>query len=99
VTGEYCIAGKCMVATSCPPGSDLCGPTTGPAGCVNLKSDPSNCGVCGKSCEAGAFCLDGSCHAYFPAPGCAACPCAACVAAGTACCNLSGAPVCAPACP
>jgi hypothetical protein len=29
--------------------------------CVDLRSDPANCGECGESCSAGQRCLDGAC--------------------------------------
>jgi hypothetical protein len=42
------------------------GCTTGAAcgdGCVDLKADPDNCGVCGNACGAGKECNDGACSA------------------------------------
>ncbi len=48
--GEVCTAGTC----SCGPGS-MCG-----GACVDLDSDPSNCGSCGHACS-GASCVGGVC--------------------------------------
>jgi hypothetical protein len=39
----------------CPTGQTACGNA-----CVNLLTDPSNCGACGNSCGAGA-CSNGTC--------------------------------------
>ena len=40
----------------CPPGLTHCGGT-----CVDLNSDPSNCGNCGKVCSIGEGCNLGNC--------------------------------------
>lgn len=40
----------------CEPPREVC-----PSGCVNTTTDPLNCGMCGKGCETGAFCMDGQC--------------------------------------
>src|SRR5947209_2420832 len=31
-------------------------------GCADLKTDPANCGKCGKTCPMGAMCVQGSCQ-------------------------------------
>ena len=30
--------------------------------CTNVKTDPANCGMCGKACPAGAMCTQGMCQ-------------------------------------
>ena len=59
--GGSCNAGVC----SCGTGLSACGGTAGDAGtdagdggssvvkCVDLKTDPQNCGACGTVCEGG----------------------------------------------
>ncbi|MCU0655626.1 MAG: IPT/TIG domain-containing protein, partial [Polyangiaceae bacterium] len=44
-------------------GGAACGPAEVSCGgkCVDTKSDVSNCGQCGKACEAGAACCEGAC--------------------------------------
>jgi Stigma-specific protein, Stig1 len=43
--------------TSCGvPGQSVCG-----SSCVNLSSDPANCGVCGHSCAPGELCSSAQC--------------------------------------
>jgi hypothetical protein len=32
--------------------------------CVNIKTDPANCGACGKQCPRGTYCIDGKCRAH-----------------------------------
>lgn len=44
---------------ACPPASTPCGPL-----CVDLQSDPRNCGACGGDCE-GTTCEDGACTMVF----------------------------------
>jgi hypothetical protein len=63
-----CVAGKCV----CPPGrarsaaSDtLCcpeGQTECAGACVDLSTDPNNCGQCGVQCPQGDTCVNGSCQ-------------------------------------
>ena len=36
--------------------------TTCPSGCTDLKTDPQNCGLCGKACPPGENCTDGNCQ-------------------------------------
>lgn len=38
--------------------------------CVDRRSDPFNCGVCGRACSAGEFCNEGSCTATCPLTVC-----------------------------
>ncbi len=45
-----------IAALACPTS---CGGTT----CVDLATDPSNCGACGNSCGVGGFCVGGTCGA------------------------------------
>jgi hypothetical protein len=62
-TGTACNNGNCAC-----PGSGLDGgaslslcPTPNGNVCVDLQSDPNNCGWCGRSCGSGA-CVNGSCQ-------------------------------------
>jgi hypothetical protein len=48
---EKCISGSCQC-----PASALCGST-----CVDIQTDPSNCGHCGNRCGSGATCTGGAC--------------------------------------
>lgn len=46
-----CLNGICALG-GCTPPQTLCGNNT----CVNLQSDPKNCGACGRACPAGEVC-------------------------------------------
>lgn len=46
----------------CPPSLRACGKK-----CVDLTTDPANCGLCGSACPAGAVCSGGECLVYGPA--------------------------------
>ncbi len=41
---------------ACPSGQILCG-----LGCVDVRTDATNCGACGEACEASRACIDGAC--------------------------------------
>jgi hypothetical protein len=41
----------------CGTGSNRCGNA-----CVNLSTDPANCGSCGTRCGLGEFCEAGACR-------------------------------------
>jgi hypothetical protein len=59
-----CTNGNMCMGTNCVcNGGPACGGTSTccPAGCVNLQSDPLNCGNCGKPCAPGALCCNGIC--------------------------------------
>jgi hypothetical protein len=43
----------------CPAGQVKCG--ANPGACVNLMTDPANCGQCFRACAAGESCQGGSC--------------------------------------
>ncbi|MBI5531166.1 MAG: hypothetical protein HY898_00520 [Deltaproteobacteria bacterium] len=45
----------------CPAGDTLCG-----VECVDLETDPSNCGGCGVACQASDVCGNGSCATWCP---------------------------------
>ena len=45
----------------CPTGQTRCG-----AVCVNLQSDPRNCGACGHACAVGQVCSAGMCQLVCP---------------------------------
>ncbi len=58
-----CAAGFC--SASCPSGSTACGGGDGgtPA-CVDMMTDPTNCGACGHACPQGEGCSAGQCSTY-----------------------------------
>jgi hypothetical protein len=65
-TDEICdsSAGGCIRRpVVCDPGLTCCAPSTG---CVDLRSDPANCGECGNRCRAGDECLRGRCRCSEP---------------------------------
>jgi len=43
---------------TCPSGQTTCG-----SSCVNLNTDPNNCGQCGYGCPSGGTCSQGTCSA------------------------------------
>src|SRR5262249_44063032 len=47
----------------CAPNETQCG-----ANCVDLQSDPANCGACGRACGAGLVCSMGTCQATCTLP-------------------------------
>jgi len=64
--GEQCLLGfcKCNVTGDCnesDPGDGHHLEVCCPDGCVNLRSDPNNCGACGFVCPGGKSCSSGSC--------------------------------------
>lgn len=69
---EICVDEQCV----CQPERELCA-----GSCVDLASDPANCGACGSSCAASAVCSLGSCTDSC-APGLVDCG-AACVTLAT----------------
>ena len=60
--------------TSCSSGQLMCGDS-----CVNVQTDPQNCGSCGKSCGNGSSCQGGSCSCSSGYVSCAG----SCVASNT----------------
>lgn len=48
---------------TCPPGLTNC-----TIGCVDLKTDPNNCGVCRQVCTGGKICQNGRCVCVVPTP-------------------------------
>jgi Stigma-specific protein, Stig1 len=59
---------ECTYPTSCPPGLELC---RDEGGCIEVESDPNNCGGCGRKCLSGQGCYDGRCLTILPT-GCPA---------------------------
>jgi hypothetical protein len=55
-----CAAGNCFFRRAPAPPCDS-GLTRCASGCVNLASDPANCGACGTACAAGQTCFAGLC--------------------------------------
>jgi hypothetical protein len=64
--GEVCRKGRCCrpdevcdyngIALCCQGGKKCCG-----GNCVDVQSDPKNCGACGHTCHAGQGCAGGAC--------------------------------------
>ena len=54
---------KCCAGTACRNGTCGCAGGTTKCGtrCLNLKTDPNNCGECGRSCGDGNVCSEGFC--------------------------------------
>jgi hypothetical protein len=75
--GQRCVEGVCSSGgtggntdtgpSGCAAGQTLCG-----GACVDLQSDGKHCGACGKVCDSGLFCSQGSCVEGCP-PGLTAC--------------------------
>jgi len=57
--GQICSAGSC--GGSCSGSGVDCSSAGDGSGCVDLNSDPSNCGDCGRRCSAPFSCFDGLC--------------------------------------
>jgi len=69
---KRCRRGKCVAKQ---PGTVNCG-----GACVNLMSDPRNCGACGRRCQLNATCSNGSCtcvNGACPDPAASCCPASA----------------------
>jgi len=71
--GPICVVAGCatgQIDDPPPDGIDGGGPTDSGVmcnamcngGCVDTKTDPSNCGKCGKTCATGASCVQGTCQ-------------------------------------
>jgi hypothetical protein len=75
VAGAFCSEGQCRtVAPGCSFAQALCGADAGAAACVDLRTDPENCGDCGVVCADNESCLAGSCQPTPCAPGFLVCP-------------------------
>jgi hypothetical protein len=59
IAHELCATADEEVGACCPAGS-------GGLACVDLLSDPANCGTCGWACPAGSPCVGGACGACGP---------------------------------
>jgi chitodextrinase len=62
---------QCHLAGACDPSNGRCTSPLNPAGgtlcasaCVDINSDPANCGACGNACGAGQTCSAGACQAF-----------------------------------
>lgn len=63
-TAAGCGREQAIVGGSCADGYTQCGQH-----CVDLSSDPANCGACGHACPAGVACLAGTCEVSGLADG------------------------------
>ena len=55
--------GSSLDAPGCPAGKIACG-----GACVDLGSDPANCGVCARACGSGEVCSAGTCSSICAPP-------------------------------
>jgi hypothetical protein len=63
--GQHCVVGVC----ECDSGLTICN-----GRCVNLQTDPANCGACGQHCQPGAPCAGGECACDHALCGDNCCP-------------------------
>jgi hypothetical protein len=56
-----CRDGSCVAAAGCPSGTNACA-----GGCVDTRTDPRNCGACGKRCAINQICSAGICTCPVP---------------------------------
>ena len=68
-TGNVCSAGKCGI--SCGVGLTECGGADGGGDggapfCADTNNDGRNCGQCGKACDPGNVCANGTCQISCP---------------------------------
>jgi hypothetical protein len=75
-TDQLCDGGQCAtdICSPVPPLPPPVGREACARSCVDLASDPSNCGACGSVCSGGQVCADGLCGCpagtmYCTAPG------------------------------
>jgi hypothetical protein len=94
-----CMNGTCVAVASpdggamtCLAPARMCATPTGVA-CINVMSDPSNCGGCGITCGSGQFCGNGICAASGGTDAGTAPP--KCVGTQVSCVAPTGAPYCA----
>jgi hypothetical protein len=50
---------SCNGGSACAAGQTCC---QSPAGCIDLQTDPQNCGACGRSCAPGLICSGATCR-------------------------------------
>jgi len=78
-----CAGGTCVM--NCPGGTADCNNS-----CVDLDTDPQNCGACGDNCDVEQVCVNGNCEDFRAGSGCTTCPCTACVGDFSNCCSYPG---------
>jgi hypothetical protein len=63
-TGQSCVNGGCVCPAATPT---YCAATNT---CVDIQTDPANCGGCNQTCTEGQGCADGTCQDICPAVSC-----------------------------
>ncbi len=85
---QVCTGGVCGTTSiapppmTCPSGTVMCG-----GACVNLQTDPRNCGSCGTRCQGYATCTAGVCGCFIGDCGDSK---SSCCAVGSACACIGG---------
>jgi hypothetical protein len=66
---QVCTNGSCINSTgdNCIPPFEICTSSANIPACVNLNTDTSNCGGCGKMCLKTQACVEGACKDFYNA--------------------------------
>jgi hypothetical protein len=89
-----CRDGECVTSGGCGGDRpDFCGVSEGELVfgiCVDLDTDPENCGECGNDCDFDEVCVQGDCENFQVSRGCDECPCSTCTGQFDICCTYPG---------